>query len=404
MTASLGTRLSLASFLLGFAVTANAFQAMTSLPPPLKPSQQQRLQERAISMVVPLVPSSSHQQRQPYFHTVVLRQHQHQPSTATVSPTTILRSSSSENSDTSGGGGDEKKIEKKIAARKKRVEIGYQTVALAYALVTCISFIKYQFFQKIPIPYNLFITAGPFMASSVAFHLVGSGSNDQLKSDACKRLNLALASFGFIGLMAKDVITTAQPLWIFACLVAMVNSIKGYGYGLKGWDLKMMDGNAGAVKDILGGTLSSVKAVFALPAIFSRSAGYAAMTITFAAMKSNILYTLISGVVSGSIGPNDMNLAFGYKKLLLLTMAAFTLKEAVDQDDTESPKGWGAAPVGLGLATSVATGAMAAKSIWSGSLYLGGWIACLAVFSAVDGINRWTALNLPIKVAKTRAK
>jgi len=393
MTASLGTRLSLTSFLLGFAATADAFQAMTSLPPPLKPA----------SMVVPVVPSSSHQQRQQYSHTAVLRQYQHQPSTATVSSTTLLRSSSSESNDTSGGGDDEKKIEKKIAARKKRVEIGYQTAALAYALVTCVSFVKFQFFQRVPLPINLFITAGPFMASSVAFHLVGSGSNDQLKSDACKRLILALASFGFIGLMAKDIVTTAQPLWIFACLVAMVNSIKGYGYGLKGWDLKMMDGNAGAVKDILGGTLASVKAVFTLPAIFSRSAGYAAMTITFAAMKSAILYKYISG----SAESNKMvwcNLAFGYKKLLLLTMAAFTLKEAVDQDETESPKGWGAAPVGLGLATSVATGAMAAQSIASGNLYLGGWIACLAVFSAVDGINRWTALNLPIKVAKTRAK
>eukprot|EP00588_Corethron_pennatum_P004277 CAMPEP_0194283352 /NCGR_PEP_ID=MMETSP0169-20130528/25176_1 /TAXON_ID=218684 /ORGANISM="Corethron pennatum, Strain L29A3" /LENGTH=399 /DNA_ID=CAMNT_0039028927 /DNA_START=62 /DNA_END=1261 /DNA_ORIENTATION=+ len=395
---SQAARLPLAFFLLRVVVTTEAFQAITSS----SPAQQLRLPKRAPATFVSMLPSSIQKQRQQYSHTNVLWKQQLGPSIATVSSTTLLRSSSFENDETSS---DETKLQKKIAARKKRVEIGYQASALAFALVTCIAFVKFRFYQPLPIPLMLYMVAGSWMASSVAFHLVGSGSNDRLKTDSCKRLNLALASFGFIGLLAKDIIaTTAQPLWIFACLVAMINSIKGYGYGLKGWDLKMMDGNAGAVKDIFGGSLTSLQSIFSLPAIFSRSTGYAALAVTFIAMKCVIMYKLISHIVAA--GPMNkmvlLTLAFQCKKLLLLIVAALTLKEAVDQNETESPKGWGAAPVGLGLATAAATGFMAAHSITLGSVYLGGWIALLAVFSTVDGINRWTALNLPIKVAKTR--
>lgn len=329
---------------------------------------------------------------QPYSH-VSMRQQQPKSTAAT-----LLYSSSGDEAAAAAT-----KLEKKIAGRKKRVEIGYKIVASAYAIMTGIGLFKYRSAQ------GLYIAAGPWMASSVAFHLIGSGSNDRLKSGACKRLNLGLAFFGFVGLLAKDIITTAKPLWIFACLVAMVNSIKGYGYGLKGWDLKMMDGNSGAARDIVEGTLSSIAATFELPrgfsGVFSRSAGYAALAVTFGAMKFNNLYKIVSHLLS--TGPPNpyvwMPLYFQYKKLLLLTISAFTLKEAVDQKD-DWPKGWGGAPVGLGFATSVATGGMAAHYITQGSLYLGGWITFLAIFSAVDGVNRWTSINLPLEVGKRRVK
>jgi len=402
---SQAARLPLAFFLLHIVATSDAFQAITSSPS----AQQQRLLKRAPATFMSVLPSSIQQQQQQQRqehsdNTGVLWKRQLDPSTiATVSSTTLLRSSSSE----SGGetSSDETKVQKKIAARKKRVEIGYQTSALALAAMACIGFVKYRFVEPIPIPFMLHIIAGPWMAASVAFHLVGSGSNDRLETGVCKRLNLALASFGIIGLLAKDIITTAQPLWIFACLVATINSIKGYGYGLKGWDLKMMEGNAAAVKDILGGALTSLKSVFAVPAVFSRSTGYAALAATFGAMKCATLYKLVSHMAAvGSMRKMVwIPLAFQYKKLLLLTVAALTLKDAVDQNETGSPKGWGAAPVGLGLATAAATGATAAYSITQGSLYLGGWTAFLAVFSAVDGINRWTTINYPIKVTKRKS-
>jgi len=377
-------QMSLAFFLLGVAATADAFQfhTMTSS----SPLQRILLPKRAPASAT-VAPSQQPWQQYSYSGVTSMLYSESETSSETI--------------DDSGGG--ETKLQKKIAARKKRVDIGYQTAALAYALVACVSFVKYRFYEPIPIPSMLSITAGPWMASSVARHLVGSGSDDSLNTGASKRLNLALASFGFIGLLSKDIVTTARPLWIFACLITMINSIKGYGYGLKGWDLKMMDGNAGAAKDILGGAVASLRSVFALPAIFSRSAGYAAMVVTFGAMKCATMYKLILHMVAVADG-GPMNkmvllpLAFQCKKLLLLTVAALTLKDAVD---AMSPKGWGAAPVGLGLATAVATGAIAAQSIAQGSLNLGRWIAFLAVFSAVDGVNRWTSINFPLKVTKT---
>lgn len=396
---SQAARLPLAFFLFHVIATADAFQAITSSPT----AKQQRLPKRAPATFLSVLPSSIQQQRQKYSDTGILWKRQLDPRTASVSSTTTLRSSSSESGETSSG---ETKVQKKIAARKKRVEIGYQTSALCFASIAFIGFVKYRFVQPAPIPFMLHIIAGPWMASSVAFSLSGSGSNDRLKTGSCKRLNLALASYGLIGLLAKDCITTAQPLWIFGCLVAMINSIKGYGYGLKGWDLKMMEGNAAAVEDILGGALTSLKSVFALPAVFSRSTGYAALAVTFGAMKCATMYKLVSHIAAA--GPMNQRvwlpLAFQCKKLLLLTVAALTLKDAVDQNETGSPKGWGPVPVGFGLATAAATGATAAHAITQGSLYLGGWIAVLAVFSAVDGINRWTAINLPIKVAKKSSK
>ena len=352
-------RLSLAFFLLHMAATADAFQAITqsssSSSTTLPLSQQRRL--------MPTIH---------YSHAVVplwQQQRQTNPASAIFSPTLLCSSSSgSESSDTPAEA--ETKLQKKIAARKQRVEIGYKIVALAYALVSCISFVKYRFIEPCPIPLMLYITAGPWMASSVAFHLIGSGKNDVLKSGASKRLNLALAMFGFIGLLAKGIITTAQPLWIFACLLATINSIKGYGYGLKGWDLKMTEGNGGAFQDIVGGGLDSLRSLFALPSLFSRSAGYAAMTVTFGAMKVAAVYKIIMHAYTGGFPMNKMvwiPLAFQYKKMLLLTTAAFTLKETVD---LESPKGWGAASVGLGLATAVATGAMAGKESTDTILYI----------------------------------
>ena len=165
--------------------------------------------------------------------------------------------------------------------------------------MTAITFVKYAFYQPISIPIMLYITTDPFMAVSVAFHLGGSGQkNDRLKTNACKRLNLSLASFGFIGLLAKDIITTAQPLWIFACLAAMINSIKGYGYGLKRWDLKMMEGNAATVKDIIGGNLEYIWSVLAGTATFFCSAGYMVLAVTFGAMKCHTVYHLIFHVAS----------------------------------------------------------------------------------------------------------
>ena len=139
----------------------------------------------------------------------------------------------------------------------------------------------------------LFVAAGPGMAAA-ASHLVGSGADDRVATGACKskRLNLALAIFGLVGLLAKDIITTARLIWIVACLVTTINSVKGYGYGLNGWDLKMMDGNSHAAGDIVRGTLSSVPALLESPKLFSRSTGYAALPVTFGAMKCAATYNI----------------------------------------------------------------------------------------------------------------
>ena len=91
-------------------------------------------------------------------------------------------------------------------------------------------------------------------------------------------------------------------------------------YVLKGWDLKMMEGNATAVNDIVRGTVVSLQSVLAVPAIFSCSAGYAVLEIMFGAMKYHNMYHLNSHVASAGPLNKFVWTSLAFQCLLLLCL------------------------------------------------------------------------------------
>jgi hypothetical protein len=152
--------------------------------------------------------------------------------------------------------------DKKIQGRKRRVLIGYRLSAAIYALVGVVTLVPV--FQRPQwAAFALNQAGGPFMAAGVAYILTGAAENERLGSDTYKRLNLLLAQFGFLWLVAGFVMTQAKPLAassevvsnplvLIASLSALVNGIKGWGYGAKGWDM-------GADATFLGDLLQLMK-------------------------------------------------------------------------------------------------------------------------------------------------
>ena len=116
--------------------------------------------------------------------------------------------------------------------------------------------------------------------------------------------------------------------WKITCLVTFINSIKGYGYGLKGWEL----GSACAKEDITKGIQSTVKC---LTNVNLKSVGYLAATVLLGALNVSKLSEAANIFVSG--GANYMlgTRLFRASKIMLLAVTTLTLKDAADRDRLE---------------------------------------------------------------------
>ena len=119
---------------------------------------------------------------------------------------------------TNNNNDDDVKIEK----RKKRVIVGYQVTALLY-LVTLLTTITTR---KIRLDLLVF--------STMAYILKGAASHDRLTSDTYKRMNLQLGLYGMFVLSTHS--SSSSFLLILSSFLACINSIKGYGYGILGWN------------------------------------------------------------------------------------------------------------------------------------------------------------------------
>lgn len=222
------------------------------------------------------------------------------------------------------------KMAKKVSGRKKRVLGGYKIVSALYG----VSGLASLFLIDAPRLLLIQAASGPLLAAGFAHILSDAASNDRLKSETYKRLNLVLGQYGLIGLIAAFFVKQLrqQPLlWIIPSLIAMVNSIKGYGYGLKGWELE----KTSAVDDLVQGTKTSIKCLLSVPKNIS-SAGYLAATLTMGTLTTLKLLEILQLVVQTGISDSYNSAVIGtrvlrYSKLTLLTAATFTLKDAADR-------------------------------------------------------------------------
>ncbi len=134
---------------------------------------------------------------------------------------------------------------------------------------------------------------------------------------------------------------------IYSFIVAMINSVKGYGYvyGLKGWELNP----ACAKEDLVSGIRSTSKSLLKIPNLNSAVylylylAGTAIMVATFAVKNIleviNILLSpaASSGTGTGTGTPGKAAIVlysrlFRLAKFFLWAVVMFTLKDASDRD------------------------------------------------------------------------
>lgn len=209
----------------------------------------------------------------------------------------------------------------KIAGRKKRVKVGYQIITASQCLIG-LAFWLGRFGKP-------FYGVGPFLQAGIAYILKGAAENDRLRSDTYKRLNLAVFQFGLISLLAS-IKMKSNPILTISSIIAMINSIKGYGYGLKGWELAPTS----AKEDLLKGISSNLSCMTKIPNI--KSAGYWAATVAMVSMTVAKTYEVLNILISSSgdsflLGTRLFRLA----KYKLFSVIMFTLKDAADRGRLE---------------------------------------------------------------------
>lgn len=224
-------------------------------------------------------------------------------------------------SDEKAADNEQTSLEEKIAGRKKRLIGGYKVMTAAFASFGSMLIAT----TKVPL-----FGAPSLMVAGISYIMIGAAENNRLASDTYKRLNIALFEFGAAGLLAGlgmrlGATVKLNAAWLLMFFVAVVNSIKGYGYGLKGWEL----GDASASEDLIKGMKLTLKTMVQIPNI--KSAGYLAATLFIGFFKLQKLGEVFCGQgLSKIVTP-----LIGLARLMVLTIVLFTLKDAADRDRLE---------------------------------------------------------------------
>jgi hypothetical protein len=206
-----------------------------------------------------------------------------------------------------------------VKGRKKRVIMGYKAMAAGFGVMASVIY---------ALSRQSFYSTGPLLVSGVSYIMIGAAENSRLSSDTYKRLNLSLLEYGIVGIFAGFCMKLS-PLWALTCLIAIINSIKGYGYGVKGWEL----GPGDIMKDIIDGSKSNQKVFTKLPNL--KSAGYILATGTVGILKFKTILDVIKIIKSNGATYLLGTRLFRLAKLIMLTNVMFTLKDAADRDRLE---------------------------------------------------------------------
>jgi len=222
-------------------------------------------------------------------------------------------------------------VDKNIAGRKKRLNMGYQLAAMAFAAAALFTLTYWGSLSASAFYY--IVGGGPLTMSVILYILKGAASNDRLGSDTYKRLNIAVICYALVQL----VIPTGTLGWPSRLsfkvpgFLALVNGIKGYGYGCLGWD-KSKDIST-VLTDAKEGIKSTLKG---LTTVKAKSAGYMFGTLLVASMfclKLKELCTMLffSGVETATVASTFTRLS-KLARFGLMTTIMYTLKDASDRD------------------------------------------------------------------------
>jgi hypothetical protein len=237
--------------------------------------------------------------------------------------TALLESTSEDEEDAAE---DSSLSQEKIFKRQDRLQIGLKVTSITY-LAIAIWHVAKKGLNYWSLYYAL---AGPLLVSGVSNILKGAASSDRLSSDTYKRLNLALIKFGVLGLSLPilDPEHFQTPLFIIPPLLVTIQAIKGYGYGVLGWDkAKESSAIVTDLKEAIRSTIDNLKT------FKKESLDYLLATAMVGGMTlvktKEVLELLLSG------NSNPLMLASRVSRLARLTLFTtilYTLKEAADRD------------------------------------------------------------------------
>lgn len=219
---------------------------------------------------------------------------------------------------------DDISMDKKIQGRKKRVILGYKAMTMLYIAVEVFSASK-----RVPVNTLLGITSYIAMPAGLSYILISATKHDRLGSDTYKRLNLSLLEYAVIGLFVIALSGGGNPILKVAYIMTLINTIKGYTYGVVGWDKK--SGTDTLLQDFTRGTVSTIKGICSVPKN-TTSFGYLAATLMVISMKILKLKDVIVAFLS-SIAANDIAMLLArFNRLSLLALMIYTLKDAADRE------------------------------------------------------------------------
>jgi len=226
--------------------------------------------------------------------------------------------------------GDDKKMAKKVVGRKKRVVVGYTLASVLY-LLTAVRAILTQN-NQLSVGTIAYASCGSVLASGLAFIQKGAAENDRLRSDTYKRLNIFMAWHGFlVSIITLKALFGPDPLALMTNVIAMVNSIKGYGYGARGWTLRE---GVPFVEDLTQVVKNTVQGMIGSFPQNMKSIGYFLGTATVGTLKISKgmevgkLLIQSGGSISFLVGTR----LFRCTKLGLLAVCMYNLKDAADRD------------------------------------------------------------------------
>ncbi|KAL7540049.1 hypothetical protein ACHAXR_009822 [Thalassiosira sp. AJA248-18] len=214
----------------------------------------------------------------------------------------------------------------KIEGRKKRVIVGYKAMMITYLTVGLLSVVKAGV-----TPFLLCMIAGQVaMPAGISYIMISAAKHDRLSSDTYKRLNLALLEFGLIGVSISAIGGRKQDaLLTLSFVLTVINSIKGYTYGVLGWDKQT---ETTLPKDLLkAGTKDTVKGFITVPKNF-KSFTYMAATAMVASLKLLKLNEIVKFVQANSITAGLAPLLHRFNRLAFFTLMLYTVKDAADRD------------------------------------------------------------------------
>ncbi|KAL3915622.1 MAG: hypothetical protein SGARI_008145, partial [Bacillariaceae sp.] len=218
----------------------------------------------------------------------------------------------------------------KVEGRKKRLQVGYKAASSIYLVASLLHLLRRGFYS-----WSLYYVfgGGTFTMAMLLFILRGAALNDRLSSDTYKRLNLSVVAYSVMQLLLPVTGWTDRLFFKLPALLALVNGVKGYGYGVLGWDKSKKMSTV--VADIKEGVSSSIQN---LAKYNKQSIGYVIGTTflgTMAAVKLlELLRVMIfpAGDTAANVSMMILSRASRIARLGLMTSIMYTLKDAADRD------------------------------------------------------------------------